>query len=164
MLDTRHRSEILGPRRASRLGIAITIGAGTLWLGLGWPPAASAQRSGEAWDDRHMQSNSSRYFEPGPPRPPIRGSNRFEQSATNPTEAPPTTVPETTIEISQHEWAPGGAATGAARGPASSRSSISGGIRGSAAPSVSSGIQRSSSGRSSALRSTASSGQRSRRR
>lgn len=164
MLDTQRRCEIHETRHAIRRGIQIAIGAGSLLLSLGWPLAAAAQRSGESWNDQHMQSNAARRFDPSPPRPPIQGTNRFEQSVSNPTEAPATTVPETTLEISQHEWAPGGPATGASRSSSSSRSSITGGIRGGAAPSVSSGIQRSTSGRSSTLRSTSSSATRSRRR
>lgn len=152
---------------ARRRGLAIAIGAGSVWISLAWPSAAVAQRSGEAWDDSHMRSNSARSFDPSPPRPPIRGTNRFEQSVSNPTAAPPTTVPETTLHISQHEWAPGGPSGGS---PGASRSSSRGGasfggISGGAAPSVSSGISRNSSGgRSSSLRSTSSGNQRGSRR
>ncbi len=136
--------------RKITLGIAI---GGGLWLGLSWPLVAGAQHSGESWNDDHMQSNSARSFDPAPPRPPIQGTNRFEQSASNPTVAPPTTVPETTLEISQHEWAPGGG-TSTSRGSSQDRGPSFGGISGRPNPSVSSGIQRSSTGRSSTLRSS----------
>ncbi len=167
MMGANSRSQTHAHALANRRAIGIANCAASLLLLLSWPLAAAAQRSGEAWDDSHMQSNSARRFDPSPPRPPIRGSNRFEQSASAPTEAPPTTVPETTLHISQHEWAPGGpsgSSSGASR--SSSRGSSSfGGISGGAAPSVSSGISRSSSGsRSSSLRSTSSGSERGRRR
>ena len=167
MMGANSRSEMQVESRACRRAIEIAISAASLLLLFNWPLAAVAQRSGEAWDDSHMQSNSARSFDPSPPRPPIQGTNRFEQSASAPTEAPPTTVPETTLHISQHEWAPGGpsgSSTGASR--SSSRGSSSfGGISGGAAPSVSSGISRGSSGgRSSSLRSTSSGNERGRRR
>lgn len=135
-----------------KLTLGIAIGGGLL-LSLGQPLVAAAQHSGESWNDDHMQSNSARSFDPAPPRPPIQGTNRFEQSASNPTQAPPTTVPETTLEISQHEWAPG-AGSSASGATSQDRRSTFGGISGQPNPSVSSGIQRSSTGRSSSLRSS----------
>lgn len=135
-----------------KLTLGIAIGGGLL-VALSQPLVAAAQQSGESWNDQHMQSNSARLADPAPPRPSIQGTNRFEQSASNPTEAPPTTVPETTLEISQHEWAPGGAAS-VSSGPPQDRRSSFGGISGRANPSVSSGIQRSSTSRSSTLRSS----------
>lgn len=143
-------------QRARRVTIAI--GAGGLLLSLASPLAATAQSRGEQWDDSHMQSNAAHRLDPLPPRPAVRGTNRFEQSASNPTPAPPTTVPETTMKISPHAWTPGGPSGGSASASRSSsgRGASFGGISGGAAPSVSSGISRSSSGRSSSLRSTSS--------
>ena len=164
MVGVSPRSETHAAAHSSRRAIEIAISAASLLLLFSWPLAAAAQQSGESWDDRHMQSNSEQRFDASPPRPPIQGSTRFERSAANAPEAPPTAVPETTLAISPHEWAPGGAATGVSRSAPSSRSSISGGIRGGPAASVNSGIRRSSSGRSSTLRSTSSGSERNRRR
>ncbi len=164
MVGVNSRSETRAGVLSRQRAIEIASGAASLLLLFSWPLAAAAQQSGESWDDRHMQSNSERRFDPSPPRPPIQGSTRFEQSAAGVTEAPPTTVPETTLAISPHEWAPGGAATGVSRSAPSSPSSISGGIRGGPAATVRSGISRSSSGRSSSLRSTSSGSERNRRR
>ncbi len=158
MVDLQPRSGIHVASIAGSTGVRIVIAAGILLLSLGGPLVAAAQRGGESWNDQHMRSNSARRLDPSPPRPPIRGTNRFEQSARNSTEAPPTTVPETTLQISPHEWAPGGASARAAGASApSSRSSVIGGIRGGAAPVARSGIhQRSSGSRSSSLRSSSS--------
>jgi hypothetical protein len=144
-----------------KLTLGIAIGGGLL-LALGRPLDAAAQHSGEAWNDHHKQSNAARLADPAPPRPPIQGTTRFEQSASNPTEAPPTTVPETTLEISQHEWTQGGAAS-VSRGSSQDGRSTFGGISGRANPSVSSGIQRSSTARSSSLRSSSQRGRGARR-
>jgi hypothetical protein len=118
------------------VAIAIALGA----------PSARAE-DGAAWDDSHMRSNFARQRGPAPPRPAVQGADRYHQAAAEPTPTPPTSVAETTLRISPHEWTPGGpsAGPGSAAPPWASGSS-GGHSLGSAAPTVSSGV-RSPSGR-----------------
>jgi hypothetical protein len=60
-----------------------------------------------AWDDSHMRSSFAHRFDDVPPRPPIRGADRYHQAIEAPAETPRVGVAETTLEISPHEWQPG---------------------------------------------------------
>lgn len=92
-------------------GIALTGTALLLLAG-----TARAEPSGAAWDDSHMQSSATRGRGAAPARPPIQGSDRYHQIAEKSAPAPAVGVSETTLEISQHEWEPGGPRLGKSTG------------------------------------------------
>jgi hypothetical protein len=112
-------------------------------LPLALVPAAGAE---PAWDDSHMRSNFARQRGPAPPRPPIQGTDRYHQATENPTSTPPTSVAETTLRISPHEWTPGGPTLGGGNSAPPWARGSGGYSLGGAAPSVSSGIRGSSAG------------------
>ena len=106
----------------------------------GGPASAGAQ-----WDDSHMQSNFAHRRGPAPPRPAVQGTDRYHQATSAPAPTPPVGVAETTLRISQHEWTPGGASSGARTGGSLWGSSTSSGGGASARPTVSSGVRSSGS-------------------
>lgn len=91
-----------------------------------FPWTVAAEPGAAAWDDSHMRSNFARRFDDVPPRPAIRGSDRYHQVIEAPAETPRVGVAETTLKISPHEWAPGLGAGASAAGPLPPSSSGSG--------------------------------------
>jgi hypothetical protein len=133
-------------RRLARLEIG-TLALVFSLLSLGLAPDAGAggpASSGEQWDDSHMQSNFAHRRGPAPPRPAVQGTDRYHQATSAPAPTPPVGVAETTLRISQHEWSPGGASSGARTGASLWGSSTSSGGGASARPTVSSGVRTSS--------------------
>jgi len=134
-------------RRATILSLSLPLA-----LALNLATAAGAETE---WDDSHMRSNFARQRGPAPPRPPVQGADRYHQANEEPAPTPPTSVAETILRISPHEWKPGGPSGGATNGssrPASASRSFE-----SARPTASSGVRGASVSSPSGLRSSSSS-------
>lgn len=121
------------------------IGTLVLVLSLGASGARAEAGTGSDWDDSHMQSNFARQQGPAPPRPAVQGTDRYHTATDDPTATPPTSVAETTLRISPHEWTPGGptSASGRSTPPWVSKNSVSSNPR----PTASGGVRTGSSSR-----------------
>jgi len=125
------------------------IGTLALVLSLGASGARAEAGTGADWDDSHMQSNFARQQGPAPPRPAVQGTDRYHTATDDPTATPPTSVAETTLRISPHEWTPGGptSASGRSTPPWLPKNDV----QSSPSPTASGGVRAASSTRGSSL-------------
>jgi hypothetical protein len=131
--------------------IARLVGTGSVLLSVSAWAEPPADRTGEGWDDSHMQSNFSRRASERVPHRVILGSTRYGDA----TATPPTRVTETILSINPHGWTPGGATVSGSSAPPWAASGSGFSSSQGATPHRSSGL-RSSAGSSGSGRRTSS--------